>query len=64
MKGLRIITTFKPKKDFDIARQTNYINLEELMSGEKKLILPQGKIIKDIQIDIVDIKVGIKVDKE
>lgn len=57
MKGLRVVTTFKSKKDFDIARQTNYINLEELMSGDKKVILPQGKIIKDIQIDIVNIKV-------
>jgi len=57
MKELRVITTFKTKTEFNIARQTNFVDLEELMQGEKKVILPQGKIIEKIQIDIVDLKV-------
>lgn len=54
MKLLRIVTTFDAKTNFEAARQTNYISLDELEDGKKIPLKPRGKIVTDITIEIVN----------
>lgn len=54
MKLLRIVTTFDAKTQFEAARQTNYISLDELESGKKIPLKPSGKVVTGITIELVD----------
>ena len=54
MKLLRVVTTFDAKTDFEAARQTNYISLNELEDGKKISLKPRGKTVMDITIELVD----------
>lgn len=54
MKLLRVVTTFDAKTDFEAARQTNYISLDELENGKKIPLKPSGKTVTGITIELVD----------
>jgi hypothetical protein len=52
MKLLRVVSTFDDKKSL-VGRQTNFLELDKLESGQRLEILPKGKNAK-ITVEIVD----------
>jgi hypothetical protein len=53
MKLLRVVSTFDDKKSL-VGRQTNFLELDKLESGQRLEILPKGKNAKIITVEIVD----------
>jgi len=56
MKLLRVVSTFEEDNPLGIGRQTNFLELDKLESGQRLEILPKGKNTKKI---ILNFKFGL-----
>lgn len=53
MKLIKVVTTFDGEDNL-VGRQTNFLELDKLESGQRLEILPKGKNVEKITLEIID----------